>query len=224
MKKLFALLTFLTLTATGLLADIFYITARPSPTGAGANPDGTYAEIGLAGLMGDTSVKSSAVGVKPSSGSRYYLSGVSLSDPAKGIDLFPTLTNLTGTYQIDYTQNPSAGNVTEDAVFSVSATGGTLNFASTTLFQRNAGTNVWSTMGRITLNGTTNTPKISFRYQSGDINDAALHRWILDCWRFTLVEPCLNVSVPGINGPVASSPAFLHRQPQSASIRIPAAA
>ena len=139
MKKIITLITLLTVafvSANPLLADVVYITARPSPTGGGANLDGTYSENLT---LGDTSAKSVASGVKASSGSRYYASSTSLTNTASGVDLTPTLAVPAGVYQIDYTQNPNAGNVTTNGIFSVSATGGTLNFSETDKFQRGAG-------------------------------------------------------------------------------------
>src|SRR3569623_866209 len=146
----------LALSAIPAFAEIVYVTARPQPSGAGANPDGSYHEIVIS--LGDTSALSGAQNIPPHSGSRYYAKSISLTDTSNGIDLTPTLSGPV--YQVDYTQNTTlGGNITTNAIFTVTGLNCTPSFTSTDRFQRKytytAGaslftTNGWTFMGYIT--------------------------------------------------------------------------
>lgn len=189
------------------MAETVYVTARAliSPsntTGAGANQDGTYSETGI--TLGDTSAKSS-VADAPSTrgGSRAYTSSPLVTSQSAGIDIKPVLAIGGAAYLIEYTFDSSANNVTTNAIFSASCTGGTLSFSSTDKFQRKYGTKTWQTVGYITNAVGNLAPTISFRYSSGRISSAENNRLIVDCFRFTLAQLCQSVASPSIDGPVA---------------------
>src|SRR5574339_17513 len=74
-------------TAAKLAADVVYVTAR-SLHGPGPNDDGTYADNGFGD---DSSAMSTAPGVPPRNGSRYFSISFSNSTPDLGITLSPTL-------------------------------------------------------------------------------------------------------------------------------------
>ncbi len=201
--KLAALLL-LALSPANLWADIVYVTARPQPSGAGANPDGTYAELGYA--ASDTSAKSAAAGAPARSGARYFNYG--FTNEGCSAELSPTLAVPGGTYQIDYTFSSTAGNISPDVLLGVRNTGGcTLSFSQTDKFQSQYGQSPasWQLLGFLTNDANSSMPIIDFYYLSGNINVAASQRLVIDCFRFTLVQPCLAVPVPTVSGPLATN-------------------
>jgi len=208
MKKLAAVLLVAAFGATCALADIVYVTALPqncTTTSAcgNINTDGTYTEVNLTG-MSVTGIHGTAAG-RPTTpvDSRAYLSGTSFTDTTGGVDIKPVLAVNNTVYEIDYNWNSSAGNSSTNVVMSATATGGTLSFSSTPLFQRSYGAGTtWNVMGYIT--NTTTTPTISFRYQSGLVNATSANRLLFDCWRFQLSQPCLAVAAVGVTGPLGS--------------------
>lgn len=214
-KKIVALIT-LAAVGVGLTAsaEIVYVTARPSPCTVtancpGPNTDGTYSEQ-LAGFtIGDFGAVGTAVGHPPTTVARTYIGGTSITDPNFGVTLTPTLGTPGGVYRIDYNFNSLAGNTSTNVVFTVTCTsGGTLSFTTTDVFQRSFGNpaNRWNTMGYLTNNPGSATPTIEFRYLSGEVNGGTQNRLLFDCWRFVLVEPCLEVPVVSIAGPLGVSP------------------
>ncbi len=201
--KLAALLL-LALSPANLWADIVYVTARPQPSGAGANPDGTYAELGYA--ASDTSAKSAAAGAPARSGARYFNYG--FTNEGCSAELSPTLAVPGGIYQIDYTFSSTAGNISADVLLGVRNTGGcTLSFSQTDKFQSQYGQSPasWQLLGFLTNDANSSMPIIDFYYLSGNINVAASQRLVIDCFRFTLVQPCLAVPVPTVSGPLATN-------------------
>ena len=212
MKKLLPLAAVVSaLVITPVHADIYYVTARPQPSGAGANqtncPSCDYTEVSV--TLGDVGAKSSVTGSPSRSGCRGYLASALLTNPSAGVDIAPKLQGAGAVYQVDYTFSSAAGNVSTDAVFSVTGTGCTPSFATTDKFQSKYGTNGWLLMGYITNDVGNANPVLSFRYLSGDITAAnpPNHRWLIDCFRFTLVTPCLSVAVPNVVGPLAAGAA-----------------
>jgi hypothetical protein len=198
-------------------ADVVYVSARAYGSGCaasnatcpGKNTDSNglgnpvYSEVSI--NLGDVGAKSSVtdVGVPERGGERGYLSGTTLTSTSAGIDVSPTLAVAGGVYLVEYTQNTAANNVSQDIVTSVSATGAAVSVASTTVFQR-AGSSVWKTVGYITNDVSVTTPTLSFRYASGTVNATSGNRWVIDLFRFTLYNPCQNVTKPTVIGPVAA--------------------
>ena len=140
MKK--QLVALIALAAFGLspvaVADIVYVTARPSPCTKtadcpGPNMDGTYHENFVGFTLGDYGAAGTALGHPPTTVSRCYIGGTPITDPDFGVDLTPTL-GVRRNYQIDYNFNSLAGNTSVDVVFNVTCTEGTLSFTETDVF------------------------------------------------------------------------------------------
>jgi hypothetical protein len=206
MKKTLLTACLLACTSSFVLADIVYITSRPSPSGSGPNTDGTYTEQ-FPGL-GDFGAAGTAPGRPPTSGAaRTYISTPEITNPEYGVDLTPTFGEPGGIYQIDYNFNSVAGNTSTNVLMTVTALNGTLSFSQTDKFQRQFGNpaNQWRFMGYITNDVGSVNPTISFRYLSGTISGASANRMIFDTWRFTLVEPCLAVATVNVTGPLATN-------------------
>ena len=196
------------------LADVVYVTSMVQGCTAttvcgNVNTNGTYSEVNL--TLGVTGIKGTAPDrpVTPTA-SRAYLSGTSLTDTTAGVDIKPTLAIPGGVYQIDYNWNGTAGNASTNVILTVSSADGTLSTNSTPIFQRSfANTTVkaasWLLLGYITNNPNVTQPTISFRYESGEVNATLQNRLLFDCWRFTLVEPCLFVPTVGVTGPLATN-------------------
>lgn len=201
-SRLAAVAAMLALSAVPLFAEVTYVTARPQPSGAGSNPDGTYQEVNI--ILGDTSAVSGAPGSPARGGSRAYLRSANYTDTTGGIDLMPVLTNRQAVYQIDYTASASAGNFSTDVVMTVTCTGGTLSITNTDKFQAKYGNSTWQLVGFVTNDPTAASTVISFRYESGEINAATSHRLDVDCFRFTQFVPCLTVGVPTVTGPLSA--------------------
>jgi hypothetical protein len=197
------------------LAEVVYVTARPTPCTVtaecpGPNTDGTYSEE-FPGL-GDFGAAGTASGHPQTTVARTYIGSPEITDTNYGVILTPTLGTPGGVYQIDYNFNSVAGNTSTNVIMSVACTaGGTLSFSETDKFQRQYGNpaNQWQFMGYLTNNPGSVTPTIEFRYKSGRVSGAgagaAGNRLLFDCWRFTLVEPCLQVPVVNVIGPLGAS-------------------
>ncbi len=207
--KILPLLLGVTLSGTAV-ADVVYVTARQqgctvSANCPDANPDGTYFEYNI--NVGPYGAAGTAPGRPATPGSiRQYISSAQWSDPSGGVSISPNLGAPGGVYQIDYNANTLAGNTSTDIVMSaVCSVGGSLSFTSTDKFQRKYGNpaNLWQKMGYLTNDPGSAKPTIDFRYQSGFVGNQ--NRLGFDCWRFTLLDPCLNVAVPGVTGPLATN-------------------
>jgi hypothetical protein len=195
----------LSLGSASLLGDVAYITSRIQPSGAGANDNGTYAEYGYAAA--DTSAKSTATGAPARGGARYFSNG--FTNEGAYVELTPTLEVAGGIYQIDHTFSSTAGNVSGDVVLGFSASSGcTLSFTNTDKFQIQYGRpapQTWQLLGYLTNDPGSTTPVIDLRWVSGTVDAASQKRLLLDCFRFTLVEPCVGVAVPTVGGPLATN-------------------
>ncbi len=187
-----------------LSADTVYVTARPQPSGSGANTDGTYAEIGY--TASDTSAKSAATGAPARGGSRYFNYG--FTNQGASVQLTPTLGVAGAIYQVDYAFSSTALNVNTNVILGVTNTAGcTLSVSSTDKFQSKYGQSpaTWQFLGYLTNEPNSSQPVIDFYYLSGDINVGASQRLIFDCFRFTLFDPCLTVPGTGVGGPLATN-------------------
>lgn len=215
MKKTLLILAAAGVATSAALAETVYVTARPSPCTAtancpGANPDGTYTEQFPS--LGDYGVAGSAPGHPQTAAARTYISSPEITDPTNGVVLTPTLATPGGIYKIDYNFNSIAGNTSTNVILSVACTsGGTLSFSETDKFQRQYGSpaNQWQLLGYLTNNPGSATPTIEFRYKSGRVSGAgaaaAGNRLLFDCWRFTLLEPCLAVDPVEAVGPLGAT-------------------
>jgi len=211
-KKLLTLLS-CTAISSATLADVVYVTARPSPCTVtancpGPNTDGTYSEQSWPSGMGDFGSVGTAPGHPQTTVARTYIGGTTVTDPSTGVTLTPTLGVAGGSYQIDYNFNGTADNHSTDVIMAVTCTsGGTLSFTQTDKFQRSFGKpqNQWQLMGYLTNNVGSATPTITFTYLSGLINAGSAARISFDCWRFSLVQPCLAIPVVGVTGPLSTN-------------------
>lgn len=212
MKKTLLSLTGFALLNSLAFADVVYVTARPQPSGANANPDGTYAEIAAAGA--DTSALGTGSGVPPRSGCRYFSNSFSntsyaVSAPFPAFRLTPTLGVPGGIYQIDHNFSSTAGNVSTNISLTVTCSvAGTLSFNTAgTNFIRASGSPAtqWKTLGYVTNDVGSTTPWIDFYYLDGHVNAGANQRLLVDTFRFTLVQPCLDIPVVGVTGPLSSN-------------------
>lgn len=199
--------------STTAMGDVVYVTARPSPSGSGPNTDGTYFDRGVDPLstellnLGDTSAIANAPGRPPTGGARAWLSGADLTDTNQYVAIYPQLGVPGGVYQIDHNFSSTAGNVSTNVIMSVFCTNGTLSVSETPVFQRSYGNpaNKWSFIGYVTNDPGSSRPFIRFHYKSGLVNATLQNRLLVDCWRFTLVEPCLSVPPVDVTGPLAAN-------------------
>lgn len=190
-------------------AQIYYITARVTPSGAGpnlnTNPDTGNLLYNDGSFAGDTSAASTAVGIPPTSGSRYFSTAFSNSTPILGVTLCPSLPVAGAVYQVDHTFNSSAANISTNIILGVTNTANcTLSWTNTALFQTTYGNKTWQTLGFLTNTPGSSDPQITFYFVSGAVSAGTLNRMEMDAFRFTLATPCLAVAPPGMTGPLAA--------------------
>lgn len=140
------------------------------------------------------------------SGARYFSNSFSNSTPDLGITLTPTLGVAGGIYRVDHTFSSSAGNVSADLVLGVTNVAGcALSWTNTTSFQSAFGNSTWQTLGYLTNDPGSTTPTMTFYFADGTVNAGAQRRLLVDCFRFSFYQPCLEVPVPSVIGPLASN-------------------
>jgi hypothetical protein len=195
--------------ATTALGDVVYITGRPTPSGAGPNLDGSYTEL-ISGS--DTSAKSTAVGAPARDGCRFLSSAAFTNTIYTGesaVRLTPTLGTPGGVYQLHYAHSSTANNTTIDAIAAFKAAAGcTLSFSETDAFQRQYGQpapQAWRLLGFVTNDAGSTTPTIEFWLKSATNVNSSTARFMVDCFRFTLYEVCLDVPPVGVTGPLATN-------------------
>ena len=86
----------------------------------------------------------------------------------------------------------------------------TLSFDQTDKFQRPygvavGGKHVYQFLGYVTNNAGTNSPMIRFYFKGGVVNAGAQARLLVDTFKFALDDPCLNIPVVGVTGPLGAS-------------------
>jgi len=202
MRKLVGSLV-MALTAANLSADVVYVTSR-ALHGNGPNGDGTYADNGLGN---DSSAASTAPGVPPRNGSRYFSNAFSNSTPDFGITISPTLGLPGAIYQVDHTFSSVAGNISSNIVLSVTNVAGcTLSFTNNIdKFQTQFGQpapQTWQTLGYLTNAPGSATPIFTLYFQNGHVSAADEQRMDVDVFRFTSLAPCLTVPSPTVTGPL----------------------
>lgn len=211
MKKLLLALPILVVGGQLALADVVYVTARPSPSGTGANTDGTYSEPNVAGS--DTTAKGSGVGFLPRDGCRYFGASFSNTTYASGLPGFrltPTLGVPGGIYQIHHNFSSTAANVSTNISLTVTCSvGGTLSFtAAGTNFIRASGNPAtqWKFLGYLTNDVGSVNPSVDFYYLDGHVNAASTvnNRLLVDTFRFTFYEACVDIPVVGVTGPLGT--------------------
>ncbi len=185
-------------------ADTVYVTARPTPSGTGANSDGQYFE--LVAPLGDSGAASAVCDAPARSGCRAYLFPTDLTDTNQGVAVYPALAVSGGVYLIEHTCTSLAGNVSTNVILSVSCTNGELSVQNTDRFQSRYGSapHSWQRIGFLTNNPASARPWVLFKYQSGHVNETTRNRLLFDCFKFTLFDPCMTVPPPRVLGPLAA--------------------
>lgn len=191
-------------------ADVVYVTARPpgNPSPSGIN-EPFFLEPNGGGS--DTSAAGTASGSPSRSGCRFYSNSFSNRvDGSVGFSVAPTLGVPGGIYQIHHNFNSVVGgNVSSNISLSVTCSvGGSLSFWNTgTNFIQASGNpaNQWKFLGYLTNNVDSANPVIDFGYLSGHVSAAANQRLLVDCFRFTLYEPCVDIPPVGVTGPLSSN-------------------
>jgi hypothetical protein len=192
------------------IADIVYVTSRPegNPSPGGFNFP-LYDEPNGGGS--DTSAAGTGVGSPSRSGCRFFSNTFSNRvDGSVGFRVSPTLGVTGGVYRIHHNFNSVVGgNVSSNISLSVTCSlGGTLSFFNAgTNFIQAAGNpaNQWKFLGYLTNDVESATPVIDFGYLGGHVAAGASQRLLVDCFRFTLDDPCLDIPVVGVTGPLSSN-------------------
>lgn len=201
-------------------ADIVYVTSNVSNCAAGAecqiinqdfNPNTGYPVYTDNGYGAFTSAKATAPAKPPTAGGRYFSNSFSNSTPDIGITLNPALGEPGGIYQIYHVFSSAAGNVSSNIMLGVTVnSGGSLSFTNTDKFQSRygaavGGVNVWQLLGFLTNDPGSANPMITFYFEGGNVNAGALQRLLTDTFRFVKYEPCLDVPVATVTGPLATN-------------------
>jgi hypothetical protein len=161
----------------------------------------------------------SALSTKPDGpltpGARYFGTGfTNTSNPdTDGFTVNPVLGVPGGVYRLYHIYSSAAGNVNTNSVLgATNVENCTLNFNQTDKFQSSYGTavagkQVYQLLGYVTNNVGANSPKIRFYYKSGliDTGLAPGFRLVVDTFKFALDNPCLDIPVVGVTGPLGAS-------------------
>jgi hypothetical protein len=203
MKKIIISLLALAIIHTAS-ADTVYITGCTQPSGTGINSDGSYTE--LIPFSGGTTAFSTAVGSPARTASRYGAFS-KFTNGLPFVRVTPTLGVPGGVYQVHYTHSSTANNTITNAIIGfTNAVGCTLSFTQSDAFQRKNGQPApqnWIFLGKITNDPGVTVP--AFELFVKTTNDTTTLRLLFDCMRFTLDQPCLNVSPVGVTGPLATN-------------------
>lgn len=209
MKKQLMLCACLAILNGVAVADIVYITARPTPAGTGANGNGSYSEL-IAGS--DTSAKSAVVDAPPRDGERFFSSTAFANTTNTGLPflrLTPTLGVPGAVYQVEHSFSSTAGNTSGDGIVRMSnAAACTLSWTTTDKFQRQFGApspQTWKLLGYLTNDVGSATPAIEVYLVSGTNFNSTSARFPVDVFKFTLAQPCLSVPTVGVTGPLSTN-------------------
>lgn len=154
-----------------------------------------------------TTAKSTAPGVPPRYGSRYFSNAFSNTTPDLGIIVSPSLAVTGGVYRVYHTFSGAALNTSTNIVLGVTNIDAcTLSFSDTgTNFWRVSGNSTWRLLGYLTNAPDRATPKIKFYYKDGHVSAGASQRLLIDAFRFVYNDPCLDVGVTTVVGPLSAS-------------------
>jgi hypothetical protein len=219
MKK--SIIPFLAMIAAGnvALGDVVYVTSNTSNCtatavcGQGANLD---LNVNGGRVFNDNALSSytSALAGTPdkplnAGGARFFSNSFSNTTPDLGLTISPTLGVTGGVYKVYHVYSSTANNVSTNIVVAVTNNEGcTLSFDQTDRFQRRFGQPApqqWQLLGLLTNHADTSTPTITFYFKDGLVNAGLQNRLVVDTFRFLLYEPCTDVPVVGITGPLAAS-------------------
>lgn len=221
-RRLITTLFSAALTAVSVSADVVYVTSNTSNCTATAvcgnlanqdvniNGGRVFNDNGLSSY---TSALASTPG-KPlnAGGARFFSNSFSNTTPELGLTISPTLGVTGGVYKVYHVFSSTAGNTSTNIVLGVTNNdGGTLSFTETARFQRSFGQPApqrWQLLGFLTNNANTSTPTITFYFKDGLVSAGAQARLPVDTFRFTLYDPCTDVtdiSDVNVTGPLSTN-------------------
>ncbi len=219
LKTVSAGLLLTALGATTTLADIVYVTSTCSNAtsttvcNSAINPD--LNANGIAVYTDNAAGFTSAISTKPDGpvtpGARYF-SGSTWSNSTPDLDGFtvsPVLAVPGGVYRLYHIFSSNAGNVSTNVIVGVTNLEGcTLSFTQTGKFTTTNGVpvngkHVYQLLGYVTNNVGTSSPRIRFYFKDGTVNAGTQNRLVVDTFKFALDNPCLDIPVVGLTGPVA---------------------
>jgi len=204
--------------ASSALADVVYVTACVSncvstaDCGNGANQD--YNALGQliyndeGGYGAFTSAKAGTPDKVTVPGARYHSDSFANSTPEVGITLWPSLGVPGGVYKVYHVYSSTANNVSTDIIVGfTSVEGCTLSWTTTDKFQRQYGQPApqsWQFLGLLTCNADTADPRIRMYYVGGAVSAGAEQRLVIEQFKFVLYEPCTDIPVVGVTGPLSA--------------------
>ena len=213
-RTLFPILTCFALTSP-VLAEFVYVTSTVSNcVNAVDCPSGLNTDVNINGfpvyLETSPGFFTTAIALAPgkpsTTGARAFSLNFTNSTPDAGVTISPTLSVTGGVYKIYHVFSSSAGNVSTNVVLSVTNVEGcTLSFTNgINKFQSSFGVatngmNVWQFLGYVTNAVDTSTPKITFYYESGDVDAGSQRRLLIDTFLF-VDDPCTAIAQVGITG------------------------
>ena len=216
-----SLLTVLAAITTGSVAfsDVVYVTSNTSNcTATAVCGNAANADVNVNGVLvfNDNALSSytSALASTPdkplnAGGARYFSNSFSNTTPDLGLTISPTLGVTGGVYKVFHAYSSLANNVSTNIILGVTNNDGcTLSFDQTDKFQLRYGQPApqqWQFLGYLTNNADTSTPTITFYFKDGLVNATLQSRLVVDTFRFLLYEPCTDVPVVGVTGPLAAS-------------------
>jgi len=203
-------------------ADVVYVTSNTSNCtanavcGQGANPD---LNINGGLIFNDNALSSYTTALastpdKPlnAGGARFFSNSFSNTTPELGLTISPTLGVTGGVYKVYHVFSSTANNGSTNVVLGVTNNAGcTISFTETDRFQRRFGQPApqrWQFLGFLTNNADTSTPTITFYFKDGLVSAGAQARLPVDTFRFSLYDPCTDVtdiSDVSVTGPLATN-------------------
>jgi len=220
LKTISAGLLLTALGASTALADIVYVTSTCSNAtsttvcNSAINPD--LNATGIAVYTDTAGGFTGAISTKPDGpvtpGARYFSWSFTNSSPdLDGITISPDLQVKGGVYRLYHLFSSNAGNVSTNIILGVTNLEGcTLNFNQTGKFITTNGVpvngkHVYQLLGYVTNNVDSSSPRIRFYYKSGTVDAGPQQRLIVDTFKFALDNPCLDIPVVGVAGPLGAS-------------------
>jgi hypothetical protein len=199
--------------------EIVYVTACVSncvsTTACGSGPNQDFNLVGNLvyqdeGSFGAyTSAKAGTPDKAVVPGSRYHSNSFSNSTPDLGIVLSPSLAVTGGVYKVYHVYSSTANNVSTNVIIGfTNVEGCTISWTTTDKFQRKYGQpspQQWQLLGFLTNNADTSFPRIRLYFVDGVVNAGALQRFMIEQFKFEYYEPCTDVPVVGVTGPLATN-------------------
>ena len=162
--------------------SVVYVTACPSPSGAGQNATGPYSAYTEFGAVNAGSAGVSTVSDAPPRD--HYRWRGALAD-GYGFWVKPQTSVDGGIYKVEVSTPGINGST--NIRYDVTSTDGNLSVANTIAFQAPLSSNKWSTVGYITNHTGVTSPKINFTWHTGYGTTDNTHRLQADAFKFTLL-------------------------------------